>query len=86
MWIFNEAQKAIGYYLFKGCDDYRDGTIPQRDGGEPAPAQQANTRATISEIYRIWRRVEPTLQKRRAGMALIMRKSLGMGRLESRKS
>jgi dsDNA-binding SOS-regulon protein len=40
---FNEAQKAIGYYLFKGCDDYRDGTIPQRDGGEPAPAQQAHT-------------------------------------------
>jgi hypothetical protein len=25
---FNEAQKAIGYYLFKGCDDYGDGAIP----------------------------------------------------------
>jgi dsDNA-binding SOS-regulon protein len=41
---FNEAQKAIGYYLFKGCDDSAMERYLKEMAENPAPAQQAHTR------------------------------------------
>jgi hypothetical protein len=37
--FLGEAEKSLQYYVFKKYDDTRDEQIPQRDGGEPAPAQ-----------------------------------------------
>jgi dsDNA-binding SOS-regulon protein len=50
---FNEAQKAIGYYLFKGCDD----TAMERylkEMAENPPPRSKQTRNHYQKIYRIW--------------------------------
>ena len=49
----NEAQKAIGYYLFKGCDD----TAMERylkEMAENPPPRSKQTRNHYQKIYRIW--------------------------------
>jgi dsDNA-binding SOS-regulon protein len=50
---FNEAQKAMGYYLFKGCDD----TAMERylkEMAENPPPRIKQTRNHYQKIYRIW--------------------------------
>jgi hypothetical protein len=55
---FNEAQKAIGYYLFKGCDD----TAMERylkEMAENPPPRSKRTQGYYRELYRIWQQWSP---------------------------
>jgi dsDNA-binding SOS-regulon protein len=50
---FNEAQKAIGYYLFKGCDDSAMERY-LKEMAENPPPRSKQTRNHYQKIYRIW--------------------------------
>ncbi len=49
----NEAEKALGYYLFKGCDDQAIERYLKAMANNPPPRSR-RTQGYYRELYRIW--------------------------------
>jgi hypothetical protein len=58
---FNEAQKAIGYYLFKGCDDSAMERY-LKEMAENPPPRSKRTQGYYRELYRSLATVEPPVR------------------------
>jgi len=57
----NEAEKAIGYYLFKGCDEQAMDRY-LRQMAENPPPRSKRTQRYYQQLYRIWRGWSSTCQ------------------------
>jgi len=50
---FNETEKALGYYLFKGCDDQAIERYLKEMANNPPPRSR-RTQGYYRELHRIW--------------------------------